>query len=77
MANYRDYLKQAKAEIPRTTVDEIRARLQAGERIELLDVREDQETQDGILPGAKTLSRAHFESRIEDIVPDKNTEVVL
>lgn len=77
MANYRDLLKQVKDEVKRTTVDEVRARLDRGERLQLLDVREDDETQDGILPGAKTLSRAHFESRVEDLLPDKDAEVLI
>lgn len=77
MANYRELLKQVKDEVRRTTVDELRSRLQSGERIKLLDVREDDETQDGILPGAHTLSRAHFESRVEDTLPDKDEEVIL
>ena len=77
MSNYRELLKQVKDQVRRTTVDEVKARLEAGERLQLLDVREDDETQDGILPGARTLSRAHFESRVEDVLPDKDAEVVL
>ena len=77
MANYRDLLKQVKDQVARTTVDEVRSRLERGESLQLLDVREDDETQDGILPGANTLSRAHFESRVEDVLPDKSAEVIL
>ncbi|MEA2452835.1 MAG: sulfur-carrier protein adenylyltransferase/sulfurtransferase [Actinomycetota bacterium] len=77
MANYRDFLKQVKEQVRRTTIDEVRDRLARGERIQFLDVREDDETKDGILPGAVTLSRAHFESRVEDVLPDKTAEVVI
>ena len=77
MSNYREYLKQVKEQVRRTDVAEIRARLENGERVRLLDVREDDETQDGIIPGAITLSRAHFESRVEDVLPDKSEEIVL
>ena len=77
MSNYREYLKQVKEQVRRTDVAEIRTRLENGERVRLLDVREDDETQDGIIPGAITLSRAHFESRVEDVLPDKSEEIVL
>jgi molybdopterin/thiamine biosynthesis adenylyltransferase/rhodanese-related sulfurtransferase len=77
MSNYRDYLKQVKESIGRTDVAAVRARFEAGERLNLLDCREDDETQDGIIPGAVTLSRAHFESRIEDLFPDKDAEVII
>jgi sulfur-carrier protein adenylyltransferase/sulfurtransferase len=77
MSKYREYLKQVKEQVTRTNVDEIRARFEAGERLNLLDCREDDETQDGIIPGAKTLSRAHFESMIEDLFPDKDEEIVI
>ena len=77
MANFRDLLKQLKQEIDEPTAEQVRARLEAGEQLRLLDVREDDEVAGGILPGAAHLSRAHFESRIEDVVPDKNSEVVV
>lgn len=78
MSNFRDLLAQAKEAIDgEVTPEELKARLEAGERPQLLDVREQDEAQYGILPGAKHLSRAHFESRVEDVVPDKNAEVVV
>src|SRR5687768_15673148 len=77
MTNFRDLLKQAKAEVGEITPEQIRQRLAAGERFLLLDVREQDEVATGIIPGAAHLSRAHFESRIEDIVEDKDAEVVV
>src|SRR5687768_4901921 len=77
MTNYRELLKQVKEQVGRTDVDEVKRRFDRGEKVPLLDVREDDETQDGILPGAQTLSRAHFESRVEDVFPDKDQEVVI
>src|ERR671916_795078 len=78
MSNFRDLLGQAKDAIDgEVTPEELKARLEGGERPQVLDVREQDEVQYGILPGAKHLSRAHFESRIEDVVPDKDTEVVV
>jgi molybdopterin/thiamine biosynthesis adenylyltransferase/rhodanese-related sulfurtransferase len=77
MSNFRDLFRQVKSEIPRTTAEEVRARLDRGENLQLLDVREGEEVANGMLPGARHLSRSHFESRVEDVLPDKATEVVV
>jgi molybdopterin/thiamine biosynthesis adenylyltransferase len=76
MSNFRDLLRQARSEIGHTTAEEVHGRLAAGERVRLLDVREHDEIQYGVVPGARHLSRAHFESRVEDVLPDKDEEVV-
>ena len=78
MSNFRDLLARAKGDIDgETSPEEVRARLATGEKLRILDVREDDETQHGVIPGAKVLSRAHFESRVEDVVPDKDAEVII
>ncbi len=77
MTNFRDLLKQAKSEVGATTPEEVRRRLEAGERLEVLDVREDDEVQHGLVPGAQHLSRSYFESRVEDALPDKDAPVVV
>ena len=68
MATYRELLSRVKAEIDEVGAAEARAR--HGSAL-FVDVRERDEWEEGIVPGAKNLSRAHFESRVEDIVPDK------
>ncbi len=77
MSNFRELLAKAKEGLPEQTPQEIHARLEAGDGFELLDVREPDETNNGIVPGAHPLSRAHFESRVEDVLPDKDAEVVV
>jgi sulfur-carrier protein adenylyltransferase/sulfurtransferase len=77
MSNFRELFRKVRSEIPETTPEEVSARLQAGDGVRLLDVREEEEVRHGILPGAAHLSRAHFESRVEDVLPDKEAEVVL
>lgn len=77
MTNFRDLLKQVREQIAETTPEELRSRLEQGDRPELLDVRELDEVRNGVVPGAKNLSRAHFESRVEDLLPDKGSEVVI
>jgi sulfur-carrier protein adenylyltransferase/sulfurtransferase len=77
MTNFRDLLREVKAEVGETTAEEVRARLDAGDDLRLLDVREPDEVAAGVVPGASLLSRAHFESRVEDVLPDKDAEIVV
>lgn len=77
MSNFRDLLRRAKDDVGEVTAEEIERRLAQRERFRLLDVREQDEVAQGMIPGASHLSRAHFESRIEDVIPDKDAEVVV
>jgi sulfur-carrier protein adenylyltransferase/sulfurtransferase len=77
MANFRDLLKQVKTEVGEVSAEKVRERLAGREAPEVLDVREQEEVQHGIVPGARHLSRAHFESRVEDVLRDKDAEVVV
>jgi molybdopterin/thiamine biosynthesis adenylyltransferase/rhodanese-related sulfurtransferase len=77
MTNFRDLLKEARAAAGDIDAEELKAKLDAGRRVQILDVREQEETQNGVIPGAATLGRAHFESRVEDTVPDKEAPVVV
>jgi molybdopterin/thiamine biosynthesis adenylyltransferase/rhodanese-related sulfurtransferase len=77
MTNFRDLFREVRSQIDETTAEEVERRRNAGERFRLLDVREQDETQHGVVPGAVPLSRAHFESRVEDVLPDKGAEVVV
>jgi molybdopterin/thiamine biosynthesis adenylyltransferase/rhodanese-related sulfurtransferase len=77
MANFRDLLKQVKAQVGEVSPEQIHERLERRDEVELLDVREQEEVQHGIVPGAHNLSRAHFESRVEDVLRNKDSEVVV
>jgi sulfur-carrier protein adenylyltransferase/sulfurtransferase len=77
MSNFRDLLAQVKAQIQETTPEDVQERLARGEPLKLLDVREDAEVRNGMVPGAHHLSRAHFESRVEDVLEDKDAEIVV
>ncbi|HEY5295909.1 MAG TPA: molybdopterin-synthase adenylyltransferase MoeB [Gaiellaceae bacterium] len=73
MTTYRELLEQTKAQI-----DEVDART-AGELAGAawIDVREDDEWQEGHIPGATHVPRGYLESRIESAVPAKDTPVVV
>jgi molybdopterin/thiamine biosynthesis adenylyltransferase/rhodanese-related sulfurtransferase len=77
MPNFRDLLKQVRGGIKETTPEEVHRNLDVGGGPRLLDVREAEEVRNGIVPGANHLSRAHFESRVEDVLPDKDVPVVV
>jgi molybdopterin/thiamine biosynthesis adenylyltransferase/rhodanese-related sulfurtransferase len=69
-----ELLKQARTEVPEVTPAELSRQTP---RPVVLDVREKQETDLGMLPGAKHVPRGYLELRIEEAVPDHNADVVL
>src|ERR671922_265947 len=71
-----ELLKTARARVPEVTPGELAKELQ-GRRPVVLDVREKDETDQGILPGSKLVPRGYLELRIEETVPDRDSDVVL
>jgi rhodanese-related sulfurtransferase len=70
-------VNDAKSRVRETNVQEVKKRMDTGEKLTLLDVREDNEWQKGHLPGAIHLGRGIIERDIEARVPDKNAELIL
>jgi rhodanese-related sulfurtransferase len=70
-------VEDAKKRVRETTVDEIKARMDRGERFALVDVREESEYQKDHLPGAIHLGKGVIERDIEAKFPSLNTELVL
>jgi rhodanese-related sulfurtransferase len=67
----------AKARVRETTVDDVKQRLDRGDKFVLVDVREESEYQKDHLPGAIHLGKGVIERDIEHKVPDVNTPLVL
>src|SRR5437667_11975420 len=67
----------AKSRIKETDVDEVKERLDRGEKFLLIDVREESEFAKDHLPGAIHLGKGVIERDIEGRVPDVNTPMVL
>jgi rhodanese-related sulfurtransferase len=67
----------AKKRIRETNVDEVKAKLDRGEKFLLVDVREESEWGKGHVPGAVHLGKGIIERDIEARVPDPATPVVL
>ena len=59
------------------TADDVKRRLDAGEKFVLVDVREQSEYAAGHLPGAVHLGKGVIERDIEKTIPDPATPLVL
>jgi rhodanese-related sulfurtransferase len=70
-------VNDAKTRVKETNVPEVKKRLDAGEKLILVDTREDSEWARGHLPGAIHLCKGIIERDIEAAVPDKNAEIIL
>jgi sulfur-carrier protein adenylyltransferase/sulfurtransferase len=77
MATYRELLAQVKSEIDEVASSDVLARLDDPARPLLLDVREQDEWQEGHLPHAIHVPRGNLESRVEALIPDKSREIVV
>ncbi len=70
-------VNDAKARIAECTVEDVKARLAAGDRFVLVDVREESEFAAGHAAGAIHLGKGVIERDIEAKVPDPATPLVL
>jgi rhodanese-related sulfurtransferase len=67
----------ARSRIKETNVDEVKQKLDRGEKFMLVDVREESEFAKDHLPGAIHLGKGVIERDIEARVPDLSTPLVL
>jgi molybdopterin/thiamine biosynthesis adenylyltransferase/rhodanese-related sulfurtransferase len=74
---YTDLLAQVRRSTKEVSLDELKRRLEKGEKMTLVDVREKEEYRAGYIPGAISVPRGFLEIQIEQRVPDKNAHVVL
>jgi len=70
-------VNDARSRIRETTADEVKARLDRGDKFVLVDVREDREFDADHIPGSVHLGKGIIERDIEAKVADKNTTLVL
>ncbi len=70
-------VEETKARVRETNVQVVMQRMDKGEKLNLVDVREESEWAKGHLPGAKHLGKGVIERDIETAIPDKDTEVIL
>jgi rhodanese-related sulfurtransferase len=70
-------VNESKEHVRETDVDEVKAKLDRGEKLILIDVREESEFAKDHLPGAIHLGKGVIERDIEEKVPDLNAPLVL
>lgn len=70
-------VNDAKSRIHEVTVEQTRKRMDANPSVKLLDVREDNEWQAGHAAKAEHLGKGIIERDIEQMVPEKSTELIL
>jgi len=67
----------ARSRIHECTIADVKRRLDAGERLRLIDVREAEEWSRGHVPGAEHLCKGVIERDVETRFPDRDAELVL
>jgi molybdopterin/thiamine biosynthesis adenylyltransferase/rhodanese-related sulfurtransferase len=70
-----EFIREIKSQV--REVDPAEVSELAHEGVAIVDVRETEETATGMLPGAKHVPRGYLESRIEGVVPERSTPVVI
>jgi rhodanese-related sulfurtransferase len=68
---------EARKRIKETTVEQVKAKLDRGDKFHLFDVREESEFAKGHLPEAIHLGKGIIERDIEERIPDTKAEIVL
>ena len=75
--SFRELMKETKGGITEVAADEVKKRLDAKERVAIIDVREKDEFSQGHLPGSIFIPRGFLEMRIEEKVPDRGQAIVV
>jgi len=70
-------VEDARSRVRECNVDDVKKKLDRGERFHLVDVREDSEWAAGHLPQAEHIGKGVIERDIETKIPDTNAEIVL
>src|SRR5262245_57030752 len=76
MPSYRELLQQVREEVEEVDAAAARELIDEGDPI-VVDVREQDEWDEGHIPGAVHIPRGHLESRIERAAPDSARPVLL
>jgi rhodanese-related sulfurtransferase len=80
MSHSPEFLKivnDAKSRVKQTDVAAVLACVKKGEKLTLVDVREDNEWEKGRVAGAIHLGKGVIERDVEEAIPDKTKEIIL
>lgn len=76
MKSYADLVAEAKKHIKEVTPEQVMQERETGKKLVLIDIRDREEVNLGIIPGAAHISRGNLESGIERSVP-RDAHIVL
>ena len=76
-AQFLKLVKEAKGHVKETTVADVKRRQAAGEKMELVDVREESEFAAGHAKDARHLSKGVIERDIAQAIPDAHAKIIL
>jgi rhodanese-related sulfurtransferase len=76
-AQFLKLVKEAKGHVKETTVADVQRRQAAGEKMELVDVREESEFAAGHAKDARHLSKGVIERDIAQAIPDAHAKIIL
>jgi sulfur-carrier protein adenylyltransferase/sulfurtransferase len=76
MATYRELLAETKAEVDEVDSVQAHAMIETGDPL-IVDVREQEEWDEGHIPGAVHVPRGYLESRIEPVAPDRDRSILV
>jgi rhodanese-related sulfurtransferase len=74
MKTYRELVEEAKTRVREVTVEDV---MRTKDDVVVLDIREDREWNAGHMPGAYHLGRGVLEVKIQQVLPDPATPIVL
>jgi molybdopterin/thiamine biosynthesis adenylyltransferase/rhodanese-related sulfurtransferase len=74
---YTDLIADVRKRVKQVSLEELKRRLETGEKMVLVDVREKDEWRAGYIPGAVSLPRGFLEIQAEQRLPDKNARIAL
>ncbi|MBA2661840.1 MAG: molybdopterin-synthase adenylyltransferase MoeB [Bradymonadaceae bacterium] len=77
MASFSELIERVKSEIQETDVETVHALLKGGTPLTLIDVRERDEFVDGHIQGAQFVPRGMLDLKIEGMVAERDTPIVL
>ncbi|RLB47818.1 MAG: molybdopterin-synthase adenylyltransferase MoeB [Deltaproteobacteria bacterium] len=74
---YSDLLQEVKGSVQLVTLENLKSRMDSGEELTLVDVREKDEWRQGFIPGALHLPRGFLEMQVESRLPNKQETIIL
>jgi rhodanese-related sulfurtransferase len=76
MPEFKQLVDEVKKEIKEINQDELQHMQQAGEDVAIIDVRESEESAQGMIPGAVAVPRGVLELHIDEVTTDKDKKIV-